>query len=259
MALDTPTYPAIQITNLTKRFKSWSERPHSVKEWLINLAQLRTGFKPARTTTVLEQVSLTINRGEFVGIMGPNGAGKSTILKLICGIYQPSGGSVIAHGQIAPLIELGAGFHPDLSGYENVFLNAAILGFGRKLATERMPAILDFADLGEKIHMPVRYYSNGMLARLGFSVATHLPAPIILVDEILAVGDLAFQEKCIRKIRELHAQGTTIVLVTHDPRAIAQYCDRCIILSSGGVFYDGPALAAEEQYRLGLDLNPTIK
>lgn len=240
--------PAIEIIGMTKRFKAWSDRPHSLKSWLVSLVQFKSGFGAAETTTVLDGINLTIRQGEFVGIMGPNGAGKSTILKLICSIYQPTEGRILINGQIAPLIELGAGFHPDLSGHDNVFLNAAILGFGRKLAQEQMPAILDFAGLGEKIHMPVRYYSSGMLARLGFSVATHLPAPILLVDEILAVGDVAFQSKCIAKVRELHAQGRTIVLVSHDIEAVSKYCERGIILSRNGVAYDGPATNIREHY-----------
>jgi ABC-type polysaccharide/polyol phosphate transport system ATPase subunit len=252
MALASST-PAIQISHLTKRFKSWSDRPHSLKSWLISLLQFKSGFGEAQHTTVLDDVNLTIHAGEFVGIMGPNGAGKSTILKLICSIYQPTKGHIRINGQIAPLIELGAGFHPDLSGHDNVFLNAAILGFGRKLAFERMPEILEFAELGDKIHMPVRYYSSGMLARLGFSVATHLPAPILLVDEILAVGDVAFQAKCIAKIRELHSLGRTIVLVSHDIEAVAKYCERAVILAKSGVRYDGPAASVREHYLRALE------
>ena len=252
MALVT-TRPAIEISNLTKQFKSWSDRPHSIKSWLINLIQFKSGFGKAQHTTVLDNINLTIQAGEFVGIMGPNGAGKSTILKLICSIYQPSEGSIRVNGQIAPLIELGAGFHPDLSGRDNVFLNAAILGFGRKLALERMPEILAFAELREKIHMPIRYYSSGMLARLGFSVATHLPAPILLVDEILAVGDVAFQAKCIAKVRELHSQGRTIVLVSHDIDAVAKYCKRAVIIAKSGVHYDGPAESVREHYLRALE------
>jgi ABC-type polysaccharide/polyol phosphate transport system ATPase subunit len=252
MALSQAT-PAIEITGLTKRFKSWSDRPHSLKSWLVSLVQFKSGFGEVQQTTVLSDVSLTIQAGEFVGIMGPNGAGKSTILKMICSIYQPTEGSIQINGQIAPLIELGAGFHPDLSGHDNVFLNTAILGFGRKLALERMPEILEFAELGEKIHMPVRHYSSGMLARLGFSVATHLPAPILLVDEILAVGDVAFQARCIAKVRELHAEGRTIVLVSHDIDAVAKYCERAIILAKSGVRYDGPAAAVREHYLSALE------
>jgi ABC-type polysaccharide/polyol phosphate transport system ATPase subunit len=244
----TKPAPAIELDCLGKSFRSWDERPHSLKAWLINLLQFKSGFKGKSTTTVLDNVSLTIHTGEFVGIMGPNGAGKSTILKLICSIYEPTRGTVRVHGQIAPLIELGAGFHPDLSGYDNVFLNAAILGFGRRLALEKMPEILEFAGLGEKIHMPVRYYSSGMLARLGFSVATHLPAPILLVDEILAVGDANFQAKCIAKVRQLHSEGRTVILVSHDIEAISHHCERVIVLSRSGVSYDGPASRAREHY-----------
>ncbi len=245
----------IELRRVCKSFRNWDARPFSIKEFLVNLSRFRSGFKRGETVQVLRDVSFSIHSGEFVGIMGPNGAGKSTILKVISGIYLPTSGTAISHGQIAPLIELGAGLHQDLSGLENIYLNGAILGFGRAAVSSKISEILEFADLGEKIHMPVRYYSNGMLARLGFSIATHLPAPILLIDEILAVGDLTFQEKCIRKINELHDQGRTIVLVSHDPKAIASYCDRCVVISAGGVFYDGPAEHAEAQYRAGLDLN----
>lgn len=246
--------PAIAVRSLTKAFKAWEDRPQSIKSLLVNLMKLKTGFGKRRTTTVLKEVSFEIAPGEFVGIMGPNGAGKSTILKLISGIYQPTSGSVEINGQIAPLIELGAGFHPDLSGYENIFLNAAILGFGRKAIQERLSDILAFGELGEKIHMPVRFYSSGMMARLGFSVATHLPAPILMVDEILAVGDAHFQAKCIGKIRDLHREGRTIVLVSHDIDAITQHCSRSIILAQGGVHYDGSANLARKYYLEALDL-----
>jgi ABC-2 type transport system ATP-binding protein len=254
MALTSaPQAPAIDVSGLTKEFKRWDDRANSIKSLLIQWMRFQSGFKGAKTTVVLNGISFRIDAGEFVGIMGPNGAGKSTVLKLMSGIYQPTSGKIHISGQIAPLIELGAGFHPDLSGMENIFLNAAILGFGKKLAEEKLPEILAFAELGDKIYMPVRFYSNGMMARLGFSVATHLPAPILLVDEILAVGDLNFQAKCIQKIQKLHAEGRTIVLVSHDVDAIARHCSRSIILAQGGVHYDGPASNAKAHYLSALN------
>jgi ABC-2 type transport system ATP-binding protein len=194
----------------------------------------RTYFK------ALEDINFDIQPGEFVGIMGKNGSGKSTLMKLICGIYTPTSGTIQVTSNIAPLIELGAGFHGDLSGYENIFLNAAILGFGKKATEEALAEILDFAELGEKISMPLKNYSSGMLVRLGFSIATHLTAPIILIDEVLAVGDVGFQNKCLKKIHQLHNEGRTIVLITHDMNTVSQNCSRCIVISDKKKIFDGP-------------------
>lgn len=196
----------------------------------------------------LTDVSFAVAPGEMLFVTGHSGAGKSTLLKLISSIYAPTSGTVSAHGQIAPLIELGAGFHPELSGYENIFLNAAVLGFGRKATLDALPKILEFAELGDKIYMPVKKYSSGMLVRLGFSIASHLDAPILLVDEVLAVGDAGFQEKCLARIRYLHSRGTTIILVTHNPAAVAKNCNRCIVIGDQRKLYDGPAEEGVQVY-----------
>ena len=215
---------------------------------LVELTQGRLKTGTYNHFDVLRDVSFEIKRGEFVGIMGRNGAGKSTILKLISGIYNPDHGHVTVNGSVAPLIELGAGFNGDLSGYENIFLNASILGFGRKTTLEALDRIIEFSELGDMIRMPVKNYSSGMVVRLGFSIATQLVADILLVDEILAVGDLGFQEKCIRKIQELHAEGRTIVLITHSPEAVKKFCHRCIVIENHGVIYDGPPMRGSEIY-----------
>ena len=236
----TAAAPAIRVQHLTKRFQYWSERPSTLKSVLVNAAKGKFNFGEKTEFTAFEDVSFDIAPGEFVGIMGRNGAGKSTLLKLISGIYTPTAGSIQVNGRIAPLIELGAGFHPELSGYENIFLNASILGFGKKAAEEALPKILDFAEIGDKIYMPVKKYSSGMMVRLGFSVATHLHAPILLVDEVLAVGDAGFREKCLAKIEEMHRAGHTIVLVTHSPDQVRKHCSRCIVIGSQRKLYDGP-------------------
>lgn len=242
MSLNSEIQPIIKVSGLTKKFKFGAGRPNSVKSLLVSLAQGKISFGGnSKDFTALNDISFEILPGEFVGIMGRNGAGKSTLLKIISGIYQPTTGSVAITGGIAPLIELGAGFNPELSGYENIFLNSAVLGFGRKATNTSLQAILDFAELGEHIYAPVRNYSSGMLVRLGFSIATHLEAPILLVDEILAVGDLGFQEKCIGKIRELHEKGRTIVLITHSPESVESHCSRCIVIDNHQKVYDGPA------------------
>ncbi len=240
--------PSIEVKNLTKFFHYWSDRPTSIKSVLVDALRFRLKLGQRKTFCALEDVSFDIHPGEFVGIMGRNGAGKSTILKLICGIYTPTSGSVHSRGTIAPLIELGAGFHADLSGYENIFLNASILGFGRKATQEALPQILEFADLGDMIYMPIKNYSSGMLVKLGFSVATHLPAPILLVDEVLAVGDAGFQEKCLRKIESLHREGRTIVLITHNPSDVLKHCSRCIVIADHKKIFDGPAARGAEIY-----------
>ena len=246
---DRPTArPAIQVRNVTKRFQYWSERPSTLKSVLVNAARGKFNFGEKKEFTAFADVSLDIAPGEFVSIMGRNGAGKSTLLKLISGIYTPTRGSIQVDGRIAPLIELGAGFHPDLSGYENIFLNASILGFGKKAAEEALPRILDFAEIGDKIYMPVKKYSSGMLVRLGFAVATHLDAPILLVDEVLAVGDAGFREKCLTKIEELHRAGRTIVLVTHNPEQVKRHCSRCIVIGDQKKLYDGPSEGGAAAY-----------
>jgi ABC-type polysaccharide/polyol phosphate transport system ATPase subunit len=247
MTTASPT-PVIQVRNLTKSFRYWVDRPTSLKSMMVDLLRGKLRFQRRQEFCALKDVNFDIFPGEFVGIMGKNGAGKSTLLKLISGIYTPTTGSVEVRGPIAPLLELGAGFHPDLSGYENIFLNAAILGFGRKATMDALPEILAFADIGDKIYMPVKNYSSGMLVRLGFSIATHLTAPVILVDEVLAVGDTGFQEKCLAKIQQLHKEGRTIVLVTHSPWAVENHCNRCIVIANQGKVYDGPAKEGVQEY-----------
>lgn len=236
----------IEAIALTKSFRAWSPQTRTLKAFLSHPLQKASKAPPV---VVLESLSFKIFEGDFVGIMGRNGVGKSTLLKLISGVYAPNSGQILVRREIAPLIELGAGFHPDLSGYENIFLNAAVLGVGRAAAHKALPAILDFSELGDRIHMPVKHFSSGMLVRLGFAIAAHLEKPILLIDEILAVGDLSFQRKCIAKIHELHAKGTTIVLVTHDPGSVEAHCTRCLILEKTHVAFDGPAQDGAERYR----------
>jgi ABC-type polysaccharide/polyol phosphate transport system ATPase subunit len=240
---------ALSVQNLVKEFRFFQDRPSDFKTYLVRLFRGKIGFGDFKKVSVLEGVSFDILPGEFVGIMGANGVGKSTLLKLISGIYTPTSGSIRVNGQIAPMIELGAGFHPELSGYENIFLNGAILGFGRKAILEKVSEIHEFSELGEKLYTPTKNFSSGMLARLGFSIVTHLPAPILLIDEILAVGDIGFQEKSLRKIRALHAEGRTLILISHDPEDIRKNCSRCIVLADKRKIYDGSAEGGAETYR----------
>ena len=246
--------PSLSVQNISKSFEYWSERTTSLKTVLTAWARGNWSRGHRERIDVLKDVSFDIYPGEFVGIMGRNGAGKSTILKLICGIYTPDKGKIAYSGTIAPLIELGAGFHPELSGHENIFLNSSVLGFGKAATLEALPEIIEFSELGEMIHMPVKHYSSGMLVRLGFSIATHLKAPILLVDEVLAVGDASFQAKSLKKIKELHEEGRTIILVTHSPDAVKEHCNRCIVISQHRKIYDGPSGPGSQVYLENVEL-----
>lgn len=241
----------IIATHVSKKFKYWNDKPTSLKSLLVDAITLRFRAGTKTEITVLDDVSFQISKGEFVGIMGKNGVGKSTLLKMLSRIYWPTSGELNVTGTVAPLIELGAGFHGELSGYENIFLNASILGFSRNETEKKLESILKFADIGDKIHMPVKKYSSGMLVRLGFAVATHLDAPILLVDEVLAVGDIGFQKKCLEKIKTLHEEGRTIILVTHDPAAVEQYCSRCIVISERKKIFDGDPKEGAKIYKNG--------
>ncbi len=183
----------------------------------------------------LNNVSFKIKKGESFGIMGPNGAGKSTTLGLIAGVLKPDKGNVITNGRIAPLLELGAGFHPELTGRENIMLNAIILGMTKKEAENKIEAIIEFSELLDFIEQPIRTYSSGMLARLGFSVAVHIEPEILLIDEILAVGDVNFQKKCLFKMLEFKNRGVTIILVSHNIGQVKEICDRIATIEQGKI------------------------
>ncbi len=183
----------------------------------------------------LNNVSFKIKKGESFGIMGPNGAGKSTTLGLIAGVLKPDKGNVITNGRIAPLLELGAGFHPELTGRENIMLNAIILGMTKKEAENKIEAIIEFSELLDFIEQPIRTYSSGMLARLGFSVAVHIEPEILLIDEILAVGDVNFQKKCLSKMLEFKNRGVTIILVSHNIGQVKEICDRIATIEQGKI------------------------
>lgn len=204
--------------------------------------------------TVFENVSFTINKGETVGIVGKNGAGKSTMLKLIAGVTFPTSGKVDIQGKVAPLIELSAGFHHELTGYENIFLNAAILGMHKAEIKEKINDIIAFSELDKFIHVPVKRYSSGMYMRLGFSVAVHTNADILLIDEVLAVGDIQFQKKCLDKLNEIKKnQHKTIVFVSHDEKAVSAFCERAILLSAGKIIDDDKPSKILEKYHHILD------
>lgn len=214
---------------------------HSFKEAFI--AWL--GHKKLTTVfSALEAVSFDVHEGESVALLGYNGSGKSTLLKLISGVLRPNGGRILTRGRVAGLIEVGAGFHPDLSGRENVYLNAAILGMNRREIEASFDRIVEFAEIGEFIDTEVKHYSSGMFVRLAFSVAIHAELDILLVDEVLAVGDAPFREKCRSKIAELSAQGKTMLVVSHDLDMVAELCERGIVLEHGRAVFDGDVHSA---------------
>ncbi len=204
--------------------------------------------QPKDVFWALRDVDFTVGRGESVGIIGPNGAGKSTVLKLLSGIIQPNGGSVSVHGRLAALIEVGAGFHGDLTGRENIFLNGNILGMGRREIRSKLDDIVAFAGLERFLDTPVKRYSSGMYARLGFSIASHVEPEVLLVDEVLSVGDAVFRLRCMDRMRQLVAAGTTLVFVTHDLDQMQTICARAIVLENGSVAFAGSSRDAVTEY-----------
>ncbi len=219
---------------------------HSIKETVI--AALRK--KPlASTFDALDGIDFTVRQGESVALLGLNGSGKSTLLKLISGVLQPDSGTVLTRGRVAGLIEVGAGFHPALSGRENVYLNAAILGMTQQEIDDRFDDIVAFSEIEKFIDTEVKHYSSGMFLRLAFSVAIHTEVDILLVDEILSVGDEPFQRKCLERIRALHEQGMTLVVVSHDLDMVAKLCDRGILIKQGKLIFDGDSREAVARLR----------
>lgn len=236
--------PRVRVDDVRKDFKL--RHTHSIKETFLAAVRRR----PLTTDFhALDGVSFDIEEGESVALLGFNGSGKSTLLKLISGVLQPDVGSVRTRGRVAGLIEVGAGFHPDLSGRENIFLNAAILGMSKKETEDRYDEIVAFSEIEKFIDTEVKHYSSGMFLRLAFSVAIHTEVDILLIDEILSVGDEPFQEKCLARIRDLHTEGKTLVVVSHDLDMVSRLCSRGILLRNGSVVYDGDSKHAVELMR----------
>ncbi|MHA3700954.1 ABC transporter ATP-binding protein [Jatrophihabitans sp. YIM 134969] len=230
----SPITTVVDVRDVSKRFVIRKEK--SLKERLVNLGRSQQ-FK--EDFWALRDVNLDITSGSTVGLVGPNGSGKSTLLKCIGGIIQPTSGQVLLRGRLAALLELGAGFHPDLTGRENVFLNASILGLSREQTERYFDAIVDFSGIERFIDTQVKFYSSGMYVRLAFAVAVHVDPDILLVDEVLAVGDEPFQRKCMDRIRGFQKEGRTIVFVSHSLDQVAELCDRAVVLEHGNVIADG--------------------
>jgi ABC-type polysaccharide/polyol phosphate transport system ATPase subunit len=237
----TATFTApdvIHVRDVSKRFIIRKDK--SLKERIVNFGRSK---KHKEDFWALRNVDFTIKAGSSVGLLGANGSGKSTLLKVIGGIIDPSDGLVERRGRLAALLELGAGFHPDLTGRENVYLNASILGLSKQQTDDYFDSIVDFSEIGEFIDTQVKFFSSGMYVRLAFAIAVHVDPDVLLVDEVLAVGDEPFQAKCMAKIHEFQQEGRTIVFVSHSAAQIAELCDRVVVLSHGNVVFDGPTEA----------------
>ncbi len=238
----TPPTPSIVIDRVTKNFTLRHAR--SIKEMSVRALRRQRLSDRFRA---LDEVSLTIDQGETVALMGLNGSGKSTLLKLISGVMRPDEGSVRVRGRVAGLIDVGAGLHPELTGRENVYLNGAILGMSREEIARKFDAIVEFSGVERFLDDQVKFYSSGMFMRLAFSIAAHTEPDVFLIDEVLAVGDPPFREKCLERIRELRGEGRTMVVVAHDIRMLVDLCDRGITMRQGRLIFDG---ATEEAGRL---------
>ena len=234
---------SIEVKNMTKVFKVFLDKANTLKEKLLFFSR---GRKEIRT--VLKNINLTIQKGETVALIGTNGSGKSTLLKLMTKIYYPTKGSVTTYGKLTSLLELGAGFHPDFSGRENIYFNASIFGLSKSEIDDRLDEIIEFSELEEFIDNPVRTYSSGMYMRLAFSIAINVDADILLIDEILTVGDQHFQDKCFEKLLEYKNSDKTVVIVSHSLDSIRKLCDRAIWLYDGEVRMDGNVNDVIDEY-----------
>ena len=235
------TMHRVEVRDVTVRYPA--QRIPSLKEWVV-----RARARWPKAVDVLREISLHVDAGEAFGLIGRNGAGKSTLLRTIAGIIPPNRGEVITRGAVAPIIELGTGFDAELSGRENIFFNGSLLGRSRAFMKARADEIIDFSGVEPHIDSPLRTYSTGMLARLAFAIATTIEADIVLLDEVLAVGDASFRDKCAERIRSFHDKGATIVLVSHDLGAVAQMCTRAAWIDGGQLRAIGPASSVIEAY-----------
>nr|WP_317438458.1 ABC transporter ATP-binding protein [uncultured Enterocloster sp.] len=237
----------IEVSHISMGFKMDMNKVSSLKEWVVTWLKGQSNYQ---TFWALKDVSFEVNKGEVIGIIGRNGSGKSTLLKIISGLFRPSEGKISVKGRIVPMLELGSGFDPELTGRENVFLNGAILGYTEAFLKEQFDDILEFSELGDFIDMPLKTYSSGMMMRLAFSVATIVQPEILIVDEILAVGDEAFQRKSRAKMLELMGGGTTVLYVSHSLDQIRELCNRVVWLDHGKVVMQGEAAEVCDAYHI---------
>jgi len=244
----------IRLMNVVQLFRVIQERPDTLREVFTRLFKYRSHY---RDFEALKNVTFEITEGEIVGMIGRNGSGKSTTLKIIAGVYRPTSGILQVSGKVAPLIELGAGFHHELTGRENIVLNGLLLKFSRREIVNREQQILDFAELGDFIDSPIKQYSSGMLMRLAFAIAVEVDPDILLIDEILGVGDAAFQQKCLARIEDFRRRGKTIIYVSHSAAAVQRLCSRALLLHEGVLVADGPVKQVLSQYEEILHLPTT--
>ncbi|MBQ9000839.1 MAG: ABC transporter ATP-binding protein [Eggerthellaceae bacterium] len=239
--------PMIVVDDVDMVFNMASEQLNSLKEYFIALVQGRLFFKEFKA---LENISITVNRGDVYGIVGTNGSGKSTLLKIVAGVLEPSKGSCTINGTIAPLIELGAGFDMELTARENVYLNGALLGYRREFIDENFDSIIEFAEIGDFVDMPLKNYSSGMVARIAFAIATATVPDILVVDEALSVGDFLFQQKCEQRINELvYDHGTTLLFVSHSIDQVERVCQKALWIEKGHMRMNGEVHEVCEEYR----------
>ena len=236
---------AVRVSNVTMKYLIPTEKIDSLKHFFIKKVKREIRYEDF---FALQDVSFTVNKGEVFGIIGHNGAGKSTLLKIIAGVIKPTSGTCERYGSMAPLIELGAGFNDELTGIENIYLNGLLLGHSKKLISEKLEEIIEFSELGKFIHLPLKNYSSGMRARLGFSIATIVQPDILLVDEVLSVGDNRFREKSERKIRSMIDNGTTVLLVSHALEQVKSLCTNVLWLERGHIKDLGPAREIVNKY-----------
>ena len=244
---DTPRSPIIEVTDVSRHFVLHHERPKTFQELFVRTLERDRGRR--EDFCALKDINLTVYPGESLGIIGRNGSGKSTLLKLIAGLMQPTAGSVKVYGTIAALLEVGAGFHPDLSGRENIYLNGAFLGLPKKRLARIVPEVIAFSELEHFIDVPVKHYSSGMYMRLGFSIAIHVDPDILITDEVFAVGDDAFRAKCEATISDFRKRGKTMLFVSHALAQVLALCDRAIWLDQGQVLAAGSSEHVARQYR----------
>ena len=234
----------IQCENITKKYALYSRKVDRLLE-----AMRPGGRSYHKDFYALQGITFSMHKGECVGIVGKNGSGKSTLLKILTGVLTPTEGSVHVQGRVSALLELGAGFNPEYTGYENIYLNGSIMGYSREEMQRKLPEIIEFADIGDFINQPVKIYSSGMFVRLAFAVAISVDPEILIIDEALAVGDVFFQLKCYKKIEDFKKQGKTILFVSHDQSSIIKYCDRAILLDKGRMVCDGAPKEVIDEYK----------
>lgn len=234
---------SIEVSDVSKKFKVYYDKGNSLKERIIFWKRGRYEER-----WVLKNISFQIKKGEAIGLIGENGCGKSTMLKLLTRIMYPTQGKIEINGRVSSLLELGAGFHPDMSGRENIYMNASIFGLTKKEIDRRMDEIISFSELEAFLDNPIRTYSSGMYMRLAFSVAINVDADVLLIDEILGVGDMNFQKKCFDKLQEIKNKGTTIVIVSHSMDQIEQICERCLWIKDGIICEEGPSGIVNQKY-----------